>query len=115
MEPQQIVCIDQDELRLYAEVIQMVPERQRCWARPLALGQVDAESDQLELLHDLREASQLVLPAQLFRPALDTEVLPLLTELWQREKQQVSPSTDTEFLNSQALHHFVRALPLAEQ
>jgi hypothetical protein len=67
-------------LLLLAEVIQMVPERERCWAKPLGLAHV--EKYQLKLLHNLRETSQLILPASFFREALDTEVLPLMTEFF---------------------------------
>ncbi len=109
--PHQIICIDRSPgLLLLAEVIQMVSERERCWARPLALAQT--EEYQLKLLHDLRETSQLILPASLFREALDTEVLPLMTELFQWDQPQaLSKATSrTDELNSQALHDFIRGL-----
>ncbi len=118
--PHQIICIDRgstnfrgsSELMLLAEVIQMVPERDRCWARPLALAQV--EEYQLKLLHDLREASQLILPASLFREALDTEVLPLMTELFQWDQPQIlsKETAQTKNLSSQALHDFIRGLSI---
>jgi hypothetical protein len=111
--PNQIICIDRSpNLLLLAEVIQMVPERERCWARPLALARV--ENYQLQLLHNLREASQLILPASLFREALDTEVLPLMTELFQwNQPQALSKETSrTEELSRQALHDFIRSLPI---
>jgi hypothetical protein len=105
-QPQQIVCIDRAELRLFAEVIQLLPERDRCWAKPLVLGRSDGY--ELEFLHDMREAPQLLLPISFFRVAIDTEVLPLLTELWNFDK--ASDLADEE-LSRQALHQFVRSLP----
>lgn len=81
--PQQIVCIDQAEQSLFAEVIQLVPERERCWAKCLAMGRW--AEDRWQLLYDLRESPQLILPTLVFRAGLDTEVLPLLAELWKRE------------------------------
>ncbi len=111
--PNQIICIDRSpNLLLLAEVIQMVPERDRCWARPLALAQV--EEYKLKLLHDLREASQLILPASLFREALDTEVLPLMTELFQWDQPQTLSKeiSRTEELSRQALHDFIRGLSI---
>ncbi len=111
--PNQIICIDRSpKLLLLAEVIQMVPERERCWARPLALAQV--EEYQLKLLHDLREASQLILPASFFREALDTEVLPLMTELFQWDQPQAlsKATAQTADLSCQALHDFVRGLSI---
>ncbi len=109
----QIICIDRSpNLLLLAEVIQMVPERQRCWARPLALAQV--EDYKLKLLHDLREASQLILPTSFFREALDTEVLPVMTELFQWDQPQTlsKEAAQTENLSSQALHDFIRGLSI---
>jgi hypothetical protein len=105
-QPQQIVCIDQSDLRLFAEVIQLVSERDRCWARPLVLGRSDGH--ELEFLYDMREAPQLLLPISFFRVAIDTEVLPLLAELWNFDK---TPDIAAEELSRQALHQFVRSLP----
>jgi hypothetical protein len=116
--PAQIICIDRQadsrsldqNLLLLAEVIQMVPERDRCWARPLALAQSD--DFQLTLRHDLRDAPQLILPAHLFREALDTEVLPLMTELFQWDKPEsiADRTAQEESVSRQALHTFIRDL-----
>jgi hypothetical protein len=77
-----IVCIDREDLHLFAEVIDNIAIDSRCWVRPLAIARSDPESFKLEFLHDLRDAAQLILPADLFRVALDTEVLPLISELF---------------------------------
>jgi hypothetical protein len=119
--PNQIICIESGELRLFAEVIQMIPERDRTddhtkddrtkadrlWARPLALAAQGIF--ELRLLHDLREASQLILPSALFREALDTEVMPLMTELFQLEVL-AKPEPTTELMGRRALQDFVGAL-----
>jgi hypothetical protein len=105
--PNQILCIDLESLRLYAEVIQMIPDRDRLWARPVALAEQQVYN--LRLLHDLREAPQLILPPALFREALDTEVMPLMTELFQLEAQ-AKPEPSTEVMGRQALQAFVRNL-----
>jgi hypothetical protein len=114
--PNQIICIESGELRLFAEVIQMIPagdrndeytKTNRLWARPLALAV--QEKFELQLLHDLREASQLILPSALFREALDTEVMPLMTELFQLELQ-AKPSPTKELIGRRALQDFVGAL-----
>jgi hypothetical protein len=112
---QQIVCIEQAELCLFAEVIQMVPERQRCWAKCLALGRWQTDRRQWELLHDLRDSPQLILPDRLFRAALDTEVMPLLTELWQWEATELGDEAKwigANLAGRQALHLFVKSLAL---
>lgn len=89
----QIVCIDFpkdrqcENLHLFAEVIDNIPISSRCWARPLAIARSNPESFELEFLHDLRDASQLILPTNLFRYALDTEVIPLLSELYNPTKE----------------------------
>jgi hypothetical protein len=105
--PNQIICIDLDNLRLFTEVIQMIPDRDRLWARPLALA--EREDYDLRLLYDLREASQLILPPALFREALDTEVMPLMTELFQLEAL-TKPEPNTAVLGRQALQAFVHSL-----
>jgi hypothetical protein len=107
--PQEIVCIDSGDLRLFAEVIQLIPERARCWAKPLVLA--NYVEFQLELLHDLRECSQLILPIDLFRSALDTEVIPVMMDLFELEKTPDRSLNDL-LLSRQALHDFVRSLEL---
>jgi hypothetical protein len=107
--PQEIVCIDSGDLRLFAEVIQLIPERDRCWAKPLVLA--NYVEFQLELLHDLRECSQLILPIDLFRSALDTEVIPVMMDLFELEKNPDRSVNDIS-LSRQALNHFVRSLEI---
>jgi hypothetical protein len=105
--PQSIVYIDRDELRLFAEVIQTIPDRNRCWVKPLALAQYT--DYQFRLLHDLRECAQLILPLNLFRSALDTEVISVMMDLFQLEKVADRSPNPTSF-SRQALHHFVGSL-----
>lgn len=78
----------------------MIPDRDRLWARPLALA--EQEHYELRLIHDLRAAPQLILPPALFREALDTEVMPLMTELF-----QLDASAKPELIGRQVLHTFV--------
>jgi hypothetical protein len=103
--PNQVVCLEQGELRLFGEVVQMVPERSRCWVRPLAMAQVVPESLKLLLLYDLRESSHLVLPAQVFREALDTEVIPIMGALFHPEKEVVVDNSEAARIS---LHQFIR-------
>ncbi len=80
LQPRQIVCWDVGDRRLYAEVIQIIPERATCWVRPLAL----AESAHLRTAADccdLRAAPDLVWSAAAFRPALDSEAIPVLAAI----------------------------------
>jgi hypothetical protein len=114
--PNQVVCLEQEGLRLFGEVVQMVPLRSRCWVRPLAMAQVLEESLELKLLYDLRESSHLVLPAQLFRAALDTELIPLMTVLFHPDKDRLAESAESSDTESarQAIHQFIRQISVAQ-
>lgn len=88
-----IVCLDaspaqyqRENLHLFAEVIETITVSARCWVKPLAIARFNSESHNLELLHDLRDTAQLILPSHLFRDALDTEVLPLISELFHPDR-----------------------------
>jgi hypothetical protein len=105
----QIVCLEQDDSYLFAEVIDNIAISARCWVRPLAIARLppvsyanDPQSFELEFLHDLRDASQLILPAALFRYALDTEILPLISELFHPDKDSI-----LTLEAKQALHKFI--------
>ncbi|WP_228061459.1 hypothetical protein [[Phormidium] sp. LEGE 05292] len=104
-QPSQIVCLEHQETRLYAEVIQIVESRQVAWVRPLML--VVSLSNQLDYepftFYDLRQGADLLWPSNLFRPALDTEVLPLFTHL------QISKNQgENQQLAHQQLQRFIR-------
>ncbi|WP_265263706.1 hypothetical protein [Spirulina subsalsa] len=90
--PQQIVYLEanleQESCgfygRLYAEVIQWIPQRGMCWVRPLFWAKysgtaTDPQTD--PQVEDLRQASDLVWPDHAFQVALDTETIPLLMQL----------------------------------
>jgi hypothetical protein len=79
-QPSQIVCLEHQNIYLYSEVIQVISDRQLCWVRPLVLA-IIRDSLTTEKILDLRFTSDLLWPINLFRPALDTEVIPLLSEL----------------------------------
>lgn len=99
--PGQILYLEHQGSRLYAEVIQMVSDRNLCWVRPLVLltpdtvarsGQstqlLSANLDQPALaLYDMRQGADLFCPPSLLQVALDTEVIPLLTQLQALELQ----------------------------
>ena len=85
--PYQIVCLEHQQSYLYGEVIQVIESKNLCWMRPLLLavfprvvGTVDNFLEAKELL-DLRFTSDVAYPVALFRPALDTEVIPLIGQL----------------------------------
>lgn len=85
-QPCQIVCLEHDRERLYAEVVQLIENRQICWVRPLGLAIALSDPSLLTSSafgqvqwYDLRNGADLLLPAALFRSAFDTEVIPLVT------------------------------------
>lgn len=85
LQPCQIVYLECEGDRLYAETIQIIESRQLAWVRPLLLTE-DPPTDsnfppQPIIWYDLRQQADLVWPLTLFQPALDTEVIPLLVQL----------------------------------
>jgi hypothetical protein len=103
--PDQIVCLERGNSYLFAEVIDTIAISARCWVRPLAIARSSPDSFELEFLHDLRDAAQLILPIKFFRYALDTEVIPLISELFHPDKDStLSLAAKT------ALHSFIAGL-----
>lgn len=112
-QPSQIVCLEYEGTCLYAEVIQIVESRQLCWVRPLMLAIAPLDVDpvpQPRTLYDLRQGADLLWPLSLFRTALDTEVIPLLTQL-QASKAQSEGGQSAHL----QLSHFVRQVWQAHQ
>lgn len=66
-QPSQILYIEQDTTRLYAELVQVVTERALCWVRPLALLTI---LEHLEYGHSELEQSELEHP-KLEHPKLE--------------------------------------------
>jgi hypothetical protein len=93
-----IVCLDREDLHLFAEVIDDTVINNRCWVRPLAIARSNSENFNLEFLYDLRDAAQLILPTSLFRDALDTEVLPLISELFHPTQDSTRSTNDRKIL-----------------
>jgi hypothetical protein len=91
----QIVCLDYEDTCLYAEVVQLVEDRQVCWVRPLVLH--CALSAAAPQWLDLRNCSDLLLPWVLFRAAMDTEAIPILAHMY-------SPKTTDEDESKQVSH-----------
>ncbi len=107
LQPGQIVSLEHGDRNLYAEVIQFVVSRQLCWVRPLLMVTFIQESP---LITDLRDASDLLWPANLFRPALDTEVISLLSQVLAKE-----PKSEPDSAAKQQLNHFIHQLWQAYQ
>lgn len=103
-QPRQIVCLEHAGTRLYAEVIQVVESRQVCWVRPLLLVEFpECNYPSFEPpLCDLRPSADLLWPLTLFRPALDTEVMPFLVELLAS-----LPQPDCDPAAQHQLHQFI--------
>jgi hypothetical protein len=81
--PHQGVYVPCPGARLYGEVIQVVPARQRCWVRPCAyvlLPSDDVAPPQGQV-YDLRQGPDVIWPLGRFQAALDTEWLAMLHQL----------------------------------
>ncbi|MGB6294976.1 MAG: hypothetical protein WBF90_02180 [Rivularia sp. (in: cyanobacteria)] len=98
----QIVFLEYGDSRLYAEVIQVVIERNLCWVRPLLLEIREYEPP---LVTDLRSTSDLLWAINLFQPALDTEVIELYTQILIKE-----PKPELFQAAKQQLHQFIQQL-----
>ncbi len=95
-QPGQIVSLEHGDEWLYSEVIQVVVSRQLCWVRPLVLVTFSQEPP---LVTDLRDASDLLWSVERFRLALDTEVMPLLSQVLGKEPQPETASVVKNQLN----------------
>lgn len=103
----QIVYLEYQNRRLFAEIIQVLPDRDRFWLRPLAIGiwSLDPNpfcSESPQELYDLRQGADLVWPTTGFQLALDTEVIPLLMEL-----ETLDKTPDRTILAHRQLRDFV--------
>jgi hypothetical protein len=103
-QPGQIVSLEHGDRNLYAEVIQVVVSRQLCWVRPLLLVTFTRCEEQ-PLITDLRDASDLLWSAKLFRPALDTEVISFLSQILAKE-----PKAEPDSAAKKQLHQFIQQL-----
>lgn len=103
LQPGQIVSLEHGDRNLYAEVIQFVASRQLCWVRPLLMVTLIQESP--PLITDLRDASDLLWPANLFHPALDTEVITFLSQVLAKE-----PKTEPDSATKLQLNQFIHQL-----
>jgi hypothetical protein len=103
-QPRQIVCLEHLATCLYAEVIQVVASRQIGWVRPLLLAEFPIDNQRYEepLIYDLRSGADLLWSLAVFRPALDTEVMPLLLQLLGEE-----PPLDREGVAFTRLNQFI--------
>ena len=98
----QIVFLEHGSSKLYAEVIQVVVERNLCWVRPLLLLTHECEKSQIT---DLRSTNDILWSIQAFQAALDTEVVELYSQILLKE---VEPELSQ--LAKNKLHHFIEQL-----
>lgn len=105
---QPILCLEHQGSCLYGALIQEIPSRQLYWFRPFAL--LCPLTDDETVLYDLRQGSDVLCPQALFRPAIDTEVLPLLTRLEGVKSQSDEESNANDRDAHRALQTFLRQL-----
>jgi hypothetical protein len=109
----QIVYLESQRTRLYAEVIQTLEQRQMCWVRPLYLRYVatDPAPDMpvtpaescLSTVQVLHNSPDLLWPIHDFQAALDTEVMLLLDQLHsphpEGAAEKATPQMVTQFMH----------------
>ena len=107
----QIICLEHRDTCLYGEVIQLILERQMCWFRPICMTTKGFEGDRenWELIQ-LQFSADLLWPISLFRTALDTEVIALLSDLDNNPKPK-----QNEISHRQYLSRFIRQVWAANQ
>ncbi len=98
-QPGQILCLEHNDTNLYSELIQVVISRQLCWVRPLLLV---TNSTEPPTVTDLRDASDLLWSMDLFRVALDTEVVTFLTQILVKE-----PKSELDSPAKQRFNQFI--------
>ncbi len=126
--PSEIVCIEHEEVCLYAEVIQISETRPVCWLRPLLLVTLISKDrstacnasappvsvplsgrspamEEIDSIVDLREGADLLLPTALMRHALDVELIPLWSAL-----HSLKPETEGDRPVQNPLHSFTQRL-----
>lgn len=103
----QIVFLEYRQSRLYAEVIQVVVERNLCWVRPLLLVNQEYEAPQVT---DLRSTSDLLWSKNWFQAAVDTQVIGLYSQFLSKE-----PKPELSQKAKQQLHQFIQQLWQANQ
>jgi hypothetical protein len=98
----QILFLECNHSRLYAELIQVVVSRQLCWVRPLLLVDLTFE---IPSVHDLRDANDILWSRDSFHPALDTDTIQFLSQVIVKE-----PKPELEEVAKQQLNQFIQKL-----
>lgn len=119
--PSQILYLEHGSSRLYAEAIQIVKNRQVCWARPTLLIQqlpenVSGATRQAAIasaaqsihtsdlqMYDLEGCPDLIWPIAPFNIAYDLDFFSLLVQL------KLTPDEDTQPNGSSQLNEFIRS------
>jgi len=100
--PQQIICIEASQQRLYGSVIQYIEVQCKYWLRPLCLVE-NVENNPLVI--SLHRTSDLIIARDKLREALDTEVLEFWTTLYDE-----SGEYDDNVQGRAELHRFLRQM-----
>lgn len=105
----QIVALDSQDKSLYCQVIDIIKERQMCWARPIILVDLkNKDNDYLlskNIVYDLRYTSDLLWKIDAFRLVLDTEYIEFLVNIKEFEFDE-----EKLLLAKQKLRLFIREI-----
>lgn len=109
----QIICLEYQHTCLYGEVIDLLPQRRRCWFRPICLVTTNFDNSQAldsRQVFNASSGSDLLWPTILFRSALDTEAISFMTEL-----KNVNESLTHKIPIRQHLNKFIQQVWQANQ
>jgi hypothetical protein len=107
----QIVFLECRQTRLYAEVIQVLEDRPMGWVRPLALVQGEIiQPLGTGAIADPTAAPDMVWPLRHLTPALDTDVMPLMAQLWAKAAGPTQLAHLDGGTAGSAVSEFLRAL-----
>lgn len=76
----QVVYIEQDNTRLYGELVQEMAVRKTCWLRPVSLWLEADATGEMSLL-DVRNGPDIICSNDLIQPVLDTDWVQLIEEM----------------------------------
>ena len=97
--PQQVICLESTQERLYGAVIQFIEKQKSYWIRPYCLV-VGEEKPEITLLH---RTSDIIIAQNKIREAFDTEILEFWSALYDE-----SGEYDDNVEGRAVLHRFLR-------
>lgn len=97
--PQQVICLESPQERLYGTVIQFIEKQKSYWIRPYCL----VIGEEKPIITSLHRTSDIIIDHTKIREAFDTEILEFWTALYDE-----SGEYDDNIAGRASLHRFLR-------